>query len=168
MLVSVIMFIKSAVGIHRKRPAQTSILAGKCALAEPGQEIGFQQAPVALPGHTQGLLAQLVFAVTVLDRIGLVDDVDEVAGFGHAPEHLDGAGLQRDRVATIAIIGLSNVEVRAFIIHTVQSGPGDKHPLVTPVFAAPAEIAFQNERGLNIIGLAGIGRILGEPAGFSA
>ena len=72
----------------RQGAAQAGLVPGEGAFAEAGQDEEAEVAPVAQQVQVGHGLAQLVFRVDVLDQVGLVDDIDQMARFGDAPEDL--------------------------------------------------------------------------------
>ena len=56
-------------------------------------------------------MAELVFAVDVLNRVVLVDDVDEMARFGDTPEDLVDADHEVPVVADMQPVGLAHIGV---------------------------------------------------------
>ena len=77
-----------AVGIDHDIGAGPALGARKRAFTEPGQHEEIHRAPVARRAEPDHGLAEFVFAVDVFDQVGLVDNVDQVLGFRHAPEYL--------------------------------------------------------------------------------
>ena len=80
-------FVLGLVGVDHQRRAQTSLCLLESAFAKSGQHQEIENAPVLVVFQMQHRLAELFLAVDTFDQVDLVDHVDQVLGFDHAPEH---------------------------------------------------------------------------------
>ena len=81
-------------------------------------------------------LSQLVLTVDVLHAVGLIDDVDQVMGFGLAPEDLPGTCKQCPAILQEQGARLAHVEVRSASIVRIdpQEGRQSQEPVTRLAF----------------------------------
>lgn len=139
-------FVVGLVGIDDQRRAQASLAAGEGAFAEPGQQKEVERAVFQYLGDAHHGLAQLVLAVDVLDQVGLIDDVDQVLGFGHPPEYLVDAGANLPAVGYVEVVELADISVGAFFVRAVDPQEGDDSQPPLAVAPAMAEFGLETER----------------------
>ncbi len=87
-------FVFHPLVVDDERCAQSSLAARKRAFAVPGHAQQFHHAPVRGPGHVGHGLPHPGLFIGMFDQVDLVDDVHQVAGLDHAPEHAVDAEAQ--------------------------------------------------------------------------
>ena len=111
--------------VYRQRRAQATLFSGKATLTEVGQQVSAEQAPVTLYFKVDHRLAEPGFAINIGDGIGLVDDVDQVYGFGDAPEHGVHADQQFEAVRLTRPVGFAQVGERTLGVDCVMPKIGN-------------------------------------------
>ena len=137
--------VEGIAGIHRQGGSEPPVQARKRALAEAGQNIQVNLAPIVKFGDIDHRLAQVVLAVQVFDQVDLVDDVDQMVRFRHPPEHLVEAGQDFPAVGLIEPIGLADIKVGALAIAGIQTQIRNKTELVLAAFGPVAELRLDNQ-----------------------
>ena len=92
-------------------------------------------------------MTELVFAVDIFHRVGLIDDVDQVTGFGDSPEDLAHAHQQRPALGLVRPVELPNVRVGAVIVVSVPADEGDEGQPVEALVPLREKLEFDIERG---------------------
>ena len=141
-----IAFIAGCAGADGQGRAQPSGTAGECALAEEGHEEGVEIAQGRLQAQIDHRLAQLVFAVRILDQVGLVDDIDQMPAFGHPPEHLVDADADIPAIAGIEVVELPDVAMAAGSVLRIEAQEGDEdHPLEGIALPCQGQFRLQDQ-----------------------
>ena len=130
----------------------------------------FRHAPLAGQGEVDHELPELGFFVGVLDQVGLVDDIHQVARFRHPPEHPVRAEAQLPlAVAEFAEhqeVGLPHVEVGAAGVAAVVAEEGRQGD-ASAFFVLGVELGLHHDAG-GVGVLAGVGFVLVVPPALQA
>ncbi len=147
----------------RKRTAQARIVGIERPLAEKRHSIEIEAAPIAEEREIDHGLAQELVAVDVFNRIGLVDDVHQMARFGDAPEHAMGADQHLPVHAAVAVMRFAHVEMRAPIIVEIETTERHEVQRLAVFVPTVGKIELAEDRRIQMaIVLAGPLRILRE------
>ena len=160
--------VVSLVAPRRNRPgrAEPAAASRRRPLAEARQEVEVERAPVPQQRQRDHGLAEPVLLVDVLDRVHLVDHVDEVPGLGDTPEDATGAEGQLPVATHSEPVGLADVEVGPLVVLGVHAQVGREDDAVLPFRAREAPLRREREAELDTPAirakLAGMGRALPE------
>ena len=152
--------------VDNQSRAQPAFGQRKGAFAEAGQDEKVEPAPILLHTQIDHRLAELVLLVDILQRVGLVDDVDQMARFGDTPEDLVDAAQQVPVTLARRDIGLADVEMGAFVVPAGQPQEGDEDRAGAAVLAAVADLGLRQQRRFDAAELALELRRLGKPTQF--
>lgn len=126
--------IARLVRLERIRQLRMAALAGKRALALQRHQEQFERARLVLNERdVEHRLAELALVVEIFDEIGLVDDVDQVARFGHAPVHAAQAGAELDVFADLRVVQLADVGVAALVVARIDAAEDFADDALAPV-----------------------------------
>src|SRR5690606_31687695 len=106
-----------------------------------GQQEQFQVAEGGNPGEVHHGLAEVVLAVGIFHQVDLVDDVDQVNGFGDAPEHLVDPGPQLPVPFDAVPVEFADISVGALAVVLVPAQDGGEGEAVA-VGEAVVELRF--------------------------
>ncbi len=109
-------FINSEIRGDRQWSTKPAIARRKRALTKTGQEECAEGPVIGEPLDTDHWLTQFVLLVDVLDLIGLIDDIDQMARFRDAPEDAADTEPEGPGIGQMLPAGLTNIEMAAFPI----------------------------------------------------
>ena len=130
-----------------KESPEPRVGRGERSLAEGGKVEQLEGAEVQLEREGDHGLAELLLAVQVLDAVGLVDDVDEVARLDHSPEHPVEADDERVTIRQVEPAGEPQVEVGALPVVGVDAKERSDGQTVRSLLRLRDDLGLDQRRG---------------------
>ncbi len=122
-------------------------------LAKADKDQSRESAPGTLPCDAEHRLPELVLLIDVFTKVGLVDDVDQVARFGDTPKHHICPDQYFPFAKDAPPEGLTQIDVCAVVISGIRSSEGGHPEFVRAILRVEPKYGFDSQSRLEVLEL---------------